>query len=489
MVRDRVTAAAPPQGPTARALVIDPRVIASTSGVDVVLGRVQKHPRNPLFGEDYFSVPSRRWETRFDNVYPSVVRDPDSGLFRVWYFSFLTDSDMAEVPLTERPSRTYGSPDREDGLLYAESLDGITWSKPELGLIEFQGSTANNIVMSTESHGIHAGGVLLDEHETDPARRYKAVFRNRRDRTMAVSFSADGLDWSEPVPWTEHSAVGDTHTNGFWDPVRQRYVVVTRGWTGSTPDDPYLGERIVLRTESEDFLTWTEPREVLRGTGEHDQIYSMPIARYDDLYIGLPAVFHKGEPDASDWDLVDTELAISLDTEKWSRVAPGTPVIPRGQGTYPTGAYDCGCIYASPPIVVDDQIWLYYGGSNGPHNGFRESSLNLASLPIDRWAGYSAGPSGGCVTTTALVLDHHTFSLNVATSQAGSVRAAILTDDGSALNGFEIDDCAPITGDGLRLSIRWSRELAELRDTPVRLRFEFRDAVVYAINGATKATR
>ena len=474
---------------TARALLMDPRVIASNSGVGIVLGSVQKHPKNPLFGEDYFAIPSRPWETRFDNVYPSMVLDPDFGLFRVWYFSFLTDSDMADIPLAERPFRTYGSPVREDGLLYAESRDGITWSKPELGLIEFQGGTANNIVMSTESHGIHSGGVLLDEHETDPVRRYKAVFRNRRDRTMAVSFSADGLDWSQPVPWTQYSAVGDTHTNGFWDAIRQRYVVVTRGWTGSTPDNSYIGERIVLRTESEDFLNWTEPREVLRGSGEHDQIYSMPIARYADLYIGLPAVFHKGEPNANDWDLVDTELAISIDTEKWSRVAPGIPLIPRGHGSYPTGAYDCGCIYASAPIVIDDQIFLYYGGSNGTHNGFRESSLNLATLPLDRWAGYCAGPSLGYITTTALVLDLHTFSLNVATSETGSIRAAILTEGGSTLNGFEFDDCAPITGDGLRQSISWSRELAELPNTPVRLRFELRDATVFAINGATRATR
>ena len=31
-------------------------------------------------------------------------------------------------------------------LCYAESNDGIEWRKPELGLHEFQGSKANNIV-------------------------------------------------------------------------------------------------------------------------------------------------------------------------------------------------------------------------------------------------------------------------------------------------------------------------------------------------------
>lgn len=467
-------------------LMLDPRATDTVSNVELILGEVRKHPGNPLFGEDYFSDPPRAWETRFDNVYPSIVRDPKSHAYRAWYFSFLTDSDMADVPLDQRGSRNYGSPEREDGLLYAESLDGITWDKPNLGLIEFKGSTANNIVMSTESHGIHAGGVLLDDHDADPDRRYKAVFRSRRARTMAVAFSADGLEWSEPVPWPEHSAVGDTHTNGFWDPSRNCYVIVTRGWTESTPEDLYRGERTVLRCESNDFINWSEPREVLRGDGPHDQVYSMPIARYGDIYVGLPAIFHKGTPGADDWDLVDTELAVSNDSFDWRRVAPGRPLIPRGEGTYPSGAYDCGCIYAAAPIVDDNEIRIYYGGSNGTHNGFRESSLNLATLPLDRWAGYVAADGIGTIVTSPVTIRDE-VTLNLTTSGGGWARIEVHDVHDVPDERSRRCDSVQIFGDGLRIPVRWRQGELPRDGRAFRLSIELQDAALYAVNGVSRA--
>ena len=51
----------------ARHLVLDSRKIASTSNVKLVLGKIKKHPANPLFGE------KKPWEQRFDNFYGSIV--------------------------------------------------------------------------------------------------------------------------------------------------------------------------------------------------------------------------------------------------------------------------------------------------------------------------------------------------------------------------------------------------------------------------------
>ena len=36
-------------------------------------------------------------------------------------------------------------------LCYAESRDGITWERPELNLVSFQGSTRNNIVLAGDT--------------------------------------------------------------------------------------------------------------------------------------------------------------------------------------------------------------------------------------------------------------------------------------------------------------------------------------------------
>ena len=72
----------------------------------------------------------------------------------------------------------------------------------------------------------------------------------------------------------------------------------------------------------------------------------------------------------------------------WERLCPGQPLIPRGAGSYPDGEHDCGCVYAAAPFLHEGRILIYYGGSNGRHNNWREGSLNLATLDIDRWAGY-----------------------------------------------------------------------------------------------------
>ncbi len=369
--------------------------------------------------------------------------------------------------------------------MYATSNDGKRWDKPALGLVEFEGSRENNIVMRRATHGIHAGGILKDPHDSDPARRYKFVHRNPRAQRMASCFSADGLRWSQPLLWPEHDAVGDTHNNVIWLPESQRYICITRGWS----DGAFRGVRTVLRSQSEDFLHWSEPAEIMRGADAHDQIYSMPIARYGHLFIGLPTIFHKGDPTAADWDTVDTELAISTDSVNWQRIFPGEPLIPRGAGSYPDGEYDCGCIYAAAPLVNGDNILLYYGGSNGLHNGWREGSLNLAILDIDRFAGYAPRTrrQKALLKTAPLHLTGAPITLNAEVAIGGWIRARLLDSGGLPLDGFGFEDCIAITEGGLARDLRWQGERVDnLQDQAFRLVIEICDATVFAITGVDR---
>ena len=465
------------------ALLVDPRRVSSSHNARLVLGQVQKHPANPLFVEEGCAQPPKAWEARLDNVYPSVVYDEQAGLYKCWYKSFIVDEASNTTALADRPRRAYFGGKREESLLYATSTDGIHWGKPSLGLIDFEGSSANNIVMRRESHGLHAGGVLVDARDSDPARRYKFIHLNARARRMATCFSADGLNWSQPQLWREHDAVGDTHNNAIWSPGLERYICITRGWS----DGAYSGLRTVLRSESPDFIHWSKPQEIMRGSGAHDQIYSMPIAPYGDLYLGLPAIFHKGDETAPDWDCVDTELAVSADSHNWTRLCPSQPLIPRGDGSYPAGEYDCGCVYAAAPIIRGDQILLYYGGSNGLHNGFREGSLNLATLPIDRFAGYAPDrvQDKARLELAPLSLTGDGLSVNAEMEPGGYIRCALLDEHGNVLPGYGFDAFTPIEQGGLRCGVNWrGKNLSQLAGIRVRLVFEFAGATLYAINAA-----
>ena len=460
-------------------LLLDSRAVASTQNAKLELGTVQKQAANPLFVEEYFADPPKRWEARLDNLYPSVIFDDDDGIFKCWYKSFIYDEPSNDTALAQRPRLSYREGEREEGLLYAASSDGINWEKPALGIIEFEGSKANNLVMRRATHGIHAGGLLKDARDPDPARRYKFLHRNARAMRMAACFSADGLHWSQPVLWDKHDAVGDCHNNAIWSPNLERYVCITHGWSD--------GIRTVLRSESEDFVRWSEPVEIMCGADAHDQIYSMPIIRYGDLYIGLPSVFHKGDPAAADWDTVDTELAWSADSVNWERLCPGEPLIPRGVGRYPDGQHDCGCIYAAAPLVHEGKILIYFGGSNGLHNNWREGSLNLATLDIDRWAGYVPNHEGepARVETRPLLLTGDCLSINAEVKPGGSICAALLDEGGSAFAGFSFDDCLTLFEGGPACDLRWrERKMAELAGRRLRLAFELRRAKLYALNGS-----
>ena len=52
---------------------------------------------------------------------------------------------------------------------YATSRDGIHWERPNLGLVEYQDSSDNNIVLLDASFG----NVIKDTRDPDPDRLYK----------------------------------------------------------------------------------------------------------------------------------------------------------------------------------------------------------------------------------------------------------------------------------------------------------------------------
>ena len=85
-------------------------------------------------------------------------------------------------------------------MCYATSADGIDWHKPSLGVVEFEGSTDNNIVLAATCM-MHDPAPIIDPADPDPKRRYKAVWwGGRRDASQedgwllghCVGFSADG---------------------------------------------------------------------------------------------------------------------------------------------------------------------------------------------------------------------------------------------------------------------------------------------------------
>lgn len=173
------SAAAPQSWSPGPWLLLDERNILAVDNLQRVVGRPRRHGEPVVDGAV---------DGNFQ-PYVSVVRDPDTHRWRMWY----------NVPRT--PGNTM-----ESSLALMESEDGIRWLRPHRVLV---------------TAPIQFGASVMDEGPgfPDPARRYKAAWY--KNDGMQVSASADGVTWTElaPGPLLRHSH----DINAIdWDPVRRR---------------------------------------------------------------------------------------------------------------------------------------------------------------------------------------------------------------------------------------------------------------------------
>ena len=443
-----------------RYLVLDERFVERVESATLTVGTVEKHDRNPLFAED------KPWEPRFDNLYANVVYDEDEALYKCWYSPFIIDESTTHTPREDRVNGgrfkyqgKHTGRRREMGICYAVSRDGIKWTKPNLGIVEFQGSTDNNIVW----RGPHGSGIFKDRRDPDPKRRYKAFFKGK---IISVGFSPDGVHWSDAIECPEANVRGDTHNNAFWAPTLGEYVGITRTWAKPRG-------RQVARTSSKDFVKWTQAKVVLEGIEDHLQTYAMPVFYYAGVYIGLPAIYN------SETDRTHTELAWSPDTVAWHRIDPDTPLIANGSQQ---GQYDWGTVYAAAyPAFLENEIRLYYGGCDDVHFGWRNGYFCLATLRPDGFAGYEpiSDETAAVIATTPMMVAGRSVALTADVRSGGSVTVTLFDTDGN-----ELAQSRPVRKNATDTELRWRGpfEVTALKDKAIRLEFHLRNAKLYSFS-------
>ena len=443
-------------------LFLDDHVIERAYRLAPVLHQPRKYPGNPILRPQ---TPAEGWSI---NLYGTVLRGED-GTFRMWY-------------------QGYGSGGYH--ALYATSHDGIHWERPNLGVVEHEGSRDNNLI-STDMALVN---VIEDPRDPDPARRYKSLYFARMGQKPAarvcVSFSADGTTWTpyEGNPVLEGTS--DTHTLLGWDERIGRYVSYTRPGIRTVPGRI----RVIGRSESDDFIHWSEPEIVLAPDADDPpalEFYGMPVFQHEGLYIGLPWAYHAYEEEETVRmeAEVDAQLATSRDGIAWTRVGNRRPFIPRGA----PGSFDARGIYtAKAPVPVGDEIWFYYGGASTYHNdGSRRSNYALGVAKIGRDRFVSMEPEGhdeeGWLITKPFTCEGNRLTVN-ADATGGYVAVAVLDAEGTQVPGHHRIDSVLVDGDGPAQPVTWRERasLEGLRGETIRLKFYVRKARLYAfrLNGA-----
>jgi hypothetical protein len=288
------------------------------------------------------------WED-FTIGYCNVIRD--GARWRMWYAAY---------------DHHYRN-DADGILCYAESADGVTWTKPELGLIEYDGNTRNNIVFASGDNGarVHGACVFLDS-AARAGEHYKIVYCKLVNKRWLIfgGASPDGIHWALfDQPLLDRNS--DTQQTCFRD--GDIYRLYLRQWAGGD----FHGDRFVSYSHSNMFGVFSDPVEVLRG-GEDDpkdlQFYNSAVAKLrDDLYVMFPSAFYTKE------DVVRVHAAFSCDGEHFERVGR-TPILELGTG------FDRMTMYVGPGAVAGDkpnEFWFYYFAGNVGHDQSRPNKLQF----------------------------------------------------------------------------------------------------------------
>ena len=433
---------------------------------------------------------------------------------------------------------------------YAESQDGITWTKPELGLFEFNGSKKNNIVWAARETNDFS--VFRDPNpDCPPEHLYKAVGRTYSPKygknTALFAFSSpDGIHWKlmreEPIA---SGGAFDSTNLAFWDAARGVYRAYFRGHRGEV--------RHVRTVTSSDFLRWSKPVYLKLNSAAVDgrsntafkpdltnQLYTnqiIPYYRAPHILLGFPTRYVDYGWTESTRNLPGQKMRkrrqklggrraatamtdgmfMSSRDGRTFQIWPESfrrPGIQRpGSWTYGDNYQNWGLVETASTLPgAPNELSMYvteayksqfarepdsergvYVSESDPDTPELVNRLRRYTIRIDGFVSVQAPLSGGTVLTRPLTFEGDQLEINFSTSAAGGIRVEIQDLEGTPLTGYGLDDCHPQYGDQLDRIVTWKKmpSLEGLAGKPVRMLIELQDADLYSFqfaieNPATK---
>ncbi|MCE5311367.1 MAG: hypothetical protein LLG20_27325 [Acidobacteriales bacterium] len=470
-------------------LMMDRSLVESSRGVAFNLNPAYQ-PQESLLPQD------RPWERVRAGAYVSMAEY--GGQYHMWYTAY---PGVADPPSEETGPRFE---------CYAVSSDGIRWEKPELELIEYNGSKANNIVRVYS-----IGSVFVDPFDA-PSRRFKSVHyqaprqydgwpvtRKVKGGNIYLGYSPDGIRWDvEPEPVLPFYTGAPTST--VWDEAMGKWILYLRVNPKGHANDPwkthmafarleiardalakpypFTAEPTKKRNQFDSYAAPTDEFPPVFATDDLDpdqQVYTLNAFRYpeSDYYIAFPNMWY---PSTSDCD--DVQFACSRDGVHWERPSR-QPVIRLGL----PGSGSQGYVTSAEGGLIrrGDELWLYYTGLPERHlspNVNWESVNARAIFRVDGFVSADADHLGGELATVPLIFRGRFLELNVDASAGGAVQVEMRDAAGQPLRGFALEDCDRLRGNSTRLRVSWggNPDLRRLAGSPVRLRIAMRSARLYS---------
>jgi len=354
-------------------LFLDDLELVRSHGVELYMPGPVKHPNNPIL--------THGPEGAFDShrVFNSGEVVLDGQTFRMWYGALNTDDPEAFWEDWTKTPRTG----------YAESPDGIHWTKPILNLAQWRGSAENNMV---PGFGI-VPFVMLNPDQSDPKQKFLAF------NTGSRFYSPDGWVWTRDEDFSVSFPGGRPQWfsvnlgNVLYDPEEPDPRLRWKAYGCFAPKDPQRAIGLSYSPDGHHWTVYAENPIVSPLSGPHPMLHDLSISRWGSYYMMVCQ--------AGLGSRMPLYLMGSRDGINWWPICETEPFIRPGE----EDAWDRGFLLPSQPLVMGDEVWLYYGGADfgavsDPHYD-RERTVTmhiacgLARLPLNRWAGFRTTAGDG----------------------------------------------------------------------------------------------
>jgi len=342
---------------------------------------------------------------------------------------------------------------------YAESKDGIHWTKPNLGLFEWAGSKKNNIVwLGSGSHNFTA---FRDANPTTPAAaRYKAL--GSGGGGLLAFKSPDCKHWTriQDKPVITRGAF-DSQNLAFWDSDRREYRAYWRIFKN--------GVRAIRTATSKDFIKWENEADLSYTKGTPiEHLYTNAIQKYfrsPHLFIGFPTRYEAKSQQ------VEPIFMTSRNGTKFHRYAAA--VVPRSapkDRNHNRSNYMAWGMFQLPGKPKEISVYAtenYYEPTPGRVRRF--------VYRVDGFVAVRGGSAGGTLTTKPLRYKGQKLLLNYVVRPTGA-----LTVEALDIAGKVVGQSKPISGDAVDAVVQWQQNPTFKRGV-IQLRFRLKDADVFAI--------
>ena len=435
-----------------------------------------KHPANPVLRRGPEGAPDHGHAV----LYGSVLKV--GGKFRMWYLGmFETQIVKGQAPGMWRP------------MCYAESDDGVHWTKPELGLVEFNGGRRNNICLITgEPFSLTRVNdflsVMHDPADPDPSRRYKAAFiahvpyddikggmsnvgvKEKRICATITATSADGLTWrvvgDRPAnAGGERFEVSGLYRFGdfYYTPGQ---LIAPWAWRPDGSD----GGRVMVTYRSTDFVQWSQAKAFAfarpgqltnpRVTGQQTHM-GAGLWNRGNVMVGLYGMWQDAAtppPKGASHNTgvrIDLGLVVSNDGIHFREPVANFKVIPLGS----EGEWDDIALLQGHAFVNEGDrtmMWYSHWDTGGK---LKSMEIGLATLRRDGFGHLAAKEDDNTahfVTAPLTAGRGAKLRLNVEGVTTGApLRVELLDDRDRALSGYSGAAAALVAANGLAVDVVW----------------------------------